>query len=99
MLREDDDSSPQHADMPNKGVVDGCSQREALAAEYAASVRTYMAAVEEMERMRDSADVETYQNLFNRAEAKRRKCERARVAIRTHIREHHRCVESSRPRD
>lgn len=82
----------------NSIVVGVCSQRKALAAEYAASVRAYVAAVEDMERIQDSAHVETYQKLFNLAEAQRMTCERARLAIRRHKREHHRCGELSSPR-
>lgn len=72
-------------------AVNACLQKEALAADYTASVQSYIAAVEDMERIGDSADVGTYQKLLGHAEVKRLTCEIARLAIRRHKREHHRC--------
>ena len=74
-----------YADKTLPGV---CPQKEILAADYRAQVRSFVAAVEEWEHIQDSVGTERGRKSFGQTVATRLSCENARVALRTHVRVH-----------
>jgi hypothetical protein len=74
-----------YADQTLPGV---CPQKHMLVADYRARIRSFVAAVEAWEHTRESFGTDSCLESFTKTEATRLSCEKARVALRVHVREH-----------
>jgi hypothetical protein len=65
-----------------------CEAKLALAAEYKVRLSVYIAAVEELERIRNATGAEAEQEFLDEVDSKLSQCQQARAKLQRHTDEH-----------